>query len=225
MGSPTRLKKWVQDAQRDGWTREEATGPFTGKKPKGSAGAGWPKEYFFLTKDGYKAKLWFGPNAECTILSIRGPNGNNQESYYLQQDDGYNFKKIVEACNQCPHCHQEKPNLASYGLSKICKECIEDIEKHSQSLPKQPERTIIGKAKVELRRVHGRNAKDKVKEYRILANTDRTYWEPYNGTNQLVAQEIFSAVQTTLTCAGFDVSWSIVHTTWNGEEIKTTKKS
>jgi len=128
MNSPAKLKKWVKEAERDGWTRKAATGLYSRKKPRGSANKGWPKEFFFLTKDGYEAKIWFGPTAESTNLSIRGPNGNLQEYYYLNQNDGYNFKNIVEACKQCPRCHQEKNNLILYGFDKLCHECIEDVE-------------------------------------------------------------------------------------------------
>jgi hypothetical protein len=200
MRSRAKLKKWVDDALKDGWTK----GPE--KRHKHARAT-----QFDMHKDIYRAHVWFGPTAENCSVKLYGPNGD-YEPWQCGNGGGYDFAAFVEACIGCNKCRTPNVPLRKYGFNSLC-------EAHPQT-----ERKYIGTAKLEFRHVHGRLKKNAVKEYRVLCDIDGkdvlSYYEPYNGCSKKMAYAASSAAFFALSCGGYKVEQVEKHTTWNGEEIK-----
>lgn len=216
MRSKAKLQKWYEAALKDGWVK----GP--DKRNKQSRAT-----YFEMFKDGNRAFLWFGERAENHVLKLNGPNGEYEPSG-CGQKDGYNYEAFLQAIIGCNKCRTPDVPLRQFGLcNKLCEKCIEGIEDYAKKHPQQP-RTYVGTAKIEFRHVRGRVATHKVMEYRVLCSIDgkenRSYFEPYNGTNKSEAWTRSSATQSALSCAGYKIENIEKHTTWNGGEISKSKK-
>lgn len=222
MRSRVKLEKWVEAALKDGWIKMDRPVATKKNSRRRHSHSYIPNDAFWLSKDGFEVLVWFGERAENCSLGVHAPNGNRYETYLLGQQDGYNYDNLVKFSTMCPHCHEFKQLEPRGSITKMCRECIDKIKKFAAENPIK-EREYIGEAIIEIRYVHGRRATDKVREYRVMAHTDRCYWEPYNGPVERLATEISIATSSALLSVGYKVKQKTVHTTWNGSELSEVK--